>query len=660
MRNKFVHNTGSSQLWPVLLLLAVAVILPTVCLLWFMTQAVKNERLAVRQKLVDMYSKRAKTSFIDYSTAYRQKDKKLPDDYFDIFNITQEAKYQGLLIYNETSELVYPALAFDDAIKDSTPALKNAWRIEFVENDYPGAAQAYSELADSNEVNLWGTALTAKARCLKKAGKLTEAAEAALSLAWPSKGHSRWHTHIGRARIMLMKLYQAIAHPDFFTICQKTLDSRLADLQINSELRVFLLQQAVNTTQDVGISDRLDAQLKQAKRIIAAEKLSLSVARIYQTAPPLKDWPAETFQRIETIPPVYGIHYTSSDKHVLALITLDKMSEFWRSPADDMDDEMVFCSVLDDTGQIVAGRPEIWLGQKLSQGQLFLTLSLGKFFPDWKVELYFRHGIFTAAAKRQQIVYLWIVALVIGMMVLISGLAAKAILRQARLNRLKNDFIATITHELKTPLSSMRVLVDTLLEGNYNDQQQATEYLQLISKENVRLSRLIDNFLTFSRMERNKQAFEIVRTSPAEIATAAADAVQTKFNQENCKFTVSIDDNLPVISADRDAMVTVLVNLLDNAYKYSLHDKQIELKVYAENQVVCFSVKDSGIGMTHRQTKRVFNRFYQADSSLSRQADGTGLGLSIVKFIIDAHKGQIAVESKPGKGSEFIVKLPTV
>ena len=107
-------------------------------------------------------------------------------------------------------------------------------------------------------------------------------------------------------------------------------------------------------------------------------------------------------------------------------------------------------------------------------------------------------------------------------------------------------------------------------------------------------------------------------------------------------------------------MVTVLVNLLDNAYKYSLHNKQIELKVFSQDSYICFSVKDNGIGMTRRQTKRVFDRFYQADSSLSRRASGTGLGLSIVKFIVDAHKGQITVESKPNKGTTFTVKLTAV
>jgi len=246
------------------------------------------------------------------------------------------------------------------------------------------------------------------------------------------------------------------------------------------------------------------------------------------------------------------------------------------------------------------------------------------------------------------------------LILIVSGLAGKSILRQAKLNTLKNDFIATVTHELKTPLASMRVLVDTLLEGSYNDQKQAVEYLGLISKENKRLTGLIDNFLTFSRMERNKQAFDIVDCPAADIVNDAAAAVKTKFNEKNCRFSVTIGDDLASILADKDAMVTVLVNLLDNAYKYNGDEKVIELSVYNENENVCFTVKDNGIGMSPRVQKKVFERFYQADNKLSRSAEGCGLGLSIVKFILDAHNGTIDIKSEPKKGTVFTVTIPAI
>jgi signal transduction histidine kinase len=223
---------------------------------------------------------------------------------------------------------------------------------------------------------------------------------------------------------------------------------------------------------------------------------------------------------------------------------------------------------------------------------------------------------------------------------------------------MKNDFIATVSHELKTPLSSMRVLVDTLLEGNIKDEAQTEEYLRMTAKENERLSRMIDNFLTFSRMERNKKAFEMTPANPVAIANDAAEAVRAKYTAHSCQFSVDIADNLPEISADHGAMVTVLVNLLDNACKYTGDPKQITLKVFAEKDNVCFAVSDNGIGLAHRHIRKIFDSFYQVDNSLARKVEGCGLGLSIVKFIVDAHKGKISVDSKPGKGSTFTVRIP--
>ena len=152
----------------------------------------------------------------------------------------------------------------------------------------------------------------------------------------------------------------------------------------------------------------------------------------------------------------------------------------------------------------------------------------------------------------------------------------------------------------------------------------------------------------------------MTETAPAAIANRAAEAVRPRFEQGRCRFDMSIDDNLPEVLADQDAMVTALVNLLDNAYKYSYDEKQIDLKVSADDGAVCFRVGDNGIGMSRKAVKKIFNRFYQADRSLARRAEGCGLGLSIVKFIVDAHKGTIVVDSKPGKGSAFTVKLPAL
>ncbi len=307
--------------------------------------------------------------------------------------------------------------------------------------------------------------------------------------------------------------------------------------------------------------------------------------------------------------------------------------------------------IVDASGAFVAGTPQ-------PDGEPFTTAALPAYLPGWKVELCFKGGeVFERAARRQIAIYIWTGVLVIVLILVAGGFAVKVVSRQIRLNKMKNDFIATVSHELKTPLASIRVLVDTLLEGNVKDEAQAEEYLRLTSKENERLSRMIDNFLTFSRMERNKQAFTIVETKPAAIADDAVEAVKTKFAAQNCQPAVDVADNLPEIQADHDAMVTVLVNLLDNAYKYTGDQKQIALKVFAEGGCVCFAVSDNGIGLSRRHIRRIFDSFYQVDTSLARSAEGCGLGLSIVKFIVDAHKGKVTIESKQGKGSTFTVRI---
>ena len=169
---------------------------------------------------------------------------------------------------------------------------------------------------------------------------------------------------------------------------------------------------------------------------------------------------------------------------------------------------------------------------------------------------------------------------------------------------------------------------------------------------------MIDNFLAFSRMERNKAAFELVEVGVADVVAAAAEAMRERLARPGAHLQVDVAADLPPVLGDRDALITVVVNLLDNACKYSGEDKRIALRAYAEANRVCLEVSDNGVGMTRRAAKRIFERFYQADQRLARAAGGCGLGLSIVRFIVDAHGGTIGVASRPGEGSTFTVRLP--
>jgi signal transduction histidine kinase len=289
------------------------------------------------------------------------------------------------------------------------------------------------------------------------------------------------------------------------------------------------------------------------------------------------------------------------------------------------------------------------------------TASLAPELTGWRLSLSLDdRALFNTAADQRVTRYLAVGSVVIAAMSVLGLLIARGFGRQVQLARLKNDLVATVSHELKTPLTAMRALVDTLLDAERFDEKTTREYLKLLATENARLSRLIDNFLTFSRLERNKFTFEFTRVRPQQVVEGAVAALGERAQAPGCVLESHIAADLPSIRGDVDALVTALLNLLDNAWKYSGDEKRIVLRTEARNGSVWFVVEDNGIGLTPREGKRVFRRFYQADQGLSRSAGGCGLGLSIVQSIVEAHHGSVRVESTPGRGSTFTIEIPAV
>jgi signal transduction histidine kinase len=288
----------------------------------------------------------------------------------------------------------------------------------------------------------------------------------------------------------------------------------------------------------------------------------------------------------------------------------------------------------------------------------FPSVPASPLLPGWRLTLAIKdQRLFDTAAEHRVAAYVWTGALVVGAVVVLASLALGLVRRQAALAQLRNDLVANVTHELKTPLASMRLLVDTLLGSATLHAPTVRDYLQLISQENLRLSRLIDNFLAFSRMERNRYTFDFKPAPAAAIVEAAAAAVRERFRELGCRFEIHCAPRLPPVLADSAALATVLVNLLDNACKYSGDDKQITLAAEAAAGHVRFTVTDNGIGLSPRDTRRVFKRFYRVPGTDSA-GGGCGLGLSIVEFMVRAHHGSVSVRSRLGRGSTFTVEIP--
>jgi signal transduction histidine kinase len=253
---------------------------------------------------------------------------------------------------------------------------------------------------------------------------------------------------------------------------------------------------------------------------------------------------------------------------------------------------------------------------------------------------------------------LWTGVLALTAVGLLATIAVRLVHRQSSLARLKNSLAAMVSHELKTPLASMRVLTDTLLSCQQLDEKRVREYLQLISRENERLSRLIHNFLAFARIERKRDTFKFDLVPVAPMIEAAIEAMGERLQAPACCLEVQIDPDLPLIRADADAITMALVNLLDNACKYSDEPKRIQVRARAQDSQVLLTVRDNGIGIARHNAQKVFRSFYQVDRRLSRKEGGCGLGLSIVASIAAAHRGRASLQSEPGCGSTFTISVP--
>ncbi len=661
--------TGRNQLQWVVLLLAAAVVLPTVSLLWFMSRIVANERLVVREKLASLYQDKlldaaAKTEAL-CADRIKALDEIKPSSnpYSFLTQLVLENGFQAVLVLDADGAIVYPAsvnVALGQVRPDSP--LADAWQLEFTDRKYTEAAIAYDRFSLDNDPHVAITAIMGKSRCLSRLGRLDEAIQHCQKAAFAeiqNDADLALRLAVENARLLLLSLLKKSDQPNKLSeILKQTVKELMADLYNPASQRallpanqnLFIAKKLLQALEDVNLPAGSDIIEKgKLETLVVAEELSISVAENRRMLPGYFDG----FFRIDLDQkPVFGIRHRTQSATLVGLFDDKGIESVLAGYKDAFAGSDSMFRIVDASGRLVAGAAQ-------PQDKPFATAPLPQCFPGWSAELYFAGGeVFEKAARRQIAVYIWTGALVILLIFAAGGFATRAVGRQIRLNKMKNDFIATVSHELKTPLASMRVLVDTLLEGNIKNQEQSEEYLRLTARENERLSRMIDSFLTFSRMERNKKVFTIADTKPAAIAGDAAEAVKTKFAAYNCRFALDIADNLPDVAADHDAMVTVLVNLLDNACKYTGDDKQISLKVFAEDNSVCFAVSDNGIGLSRRQIRRIFDSFYQVDNSLARKAEGCGLGLSIVKFIVDAHKGTISVDSKPGRGSTFSVKIP--
>ena len=232
--------------------------------------------------------------------------------------------------------------------------------------------------------------------------------------------------------------------------------------------------------------------------------------------------------------------------------------------------------------------------------------------------------------------------------------------REAEVARLQTDFVNKVSHDLRTPLTSIRMFVETLQLGRLQDPERQAEALEIIADETARLSTLINRLLDWARMESGKRTFQLRRQRVEEIVDAALQAFEPQRLAGGTELTRSVEANLPLVAADPQALTEAVLNLLNNAHKYTGPVKKIAVTARREGPSVVIRVSDNGPGIPRRDQKRIFDKFYRAQDPLARSIEGTGLGLAMVKHIVRAHGGHVAVESEVGKGAAFSIALPPV
>jgi signal transduction histidine kinase len=240
------------------------------------------------------------------------------------------------------------------------------------------------------------------------------------------------------------------------------------------------------------------------------------------------------------------------------------------------------------------------------------------------------------------------------------GLAAGSVARQARLSQMKSDFVSNVSHELRTPLSSIRVFGEYMRLGRVTRDDKIREYGEYIEAESRRLTQLINNILDFSKIESAEKQYRFCPTDVVELVEQTVTGFEMPLREAGVSIAFAAEGTRPpLLPLDKDAIAQVLVNLLDNAVKYSNGNKSIDVTVTGARGEVRIRVRDHGIGIAAAERKKIFEKFYRVSSGLVHDVKGSGLGLSIVLHVVQAHGGRVEVESEAGQGSAFTIILPT-
>lgn len=314
----------------------------------------------------------------------------------------------------------------------------------------------------------------------------------------------------------------------------------------------------------------------------------------------------------------------------------------------------------DQTGVVISNlEGRILLGKEnLSEELATITEFFDDNFPPWKMEFFRSKAEGFGIARIRSSFYFWTILTLVVVLTFGAVLIARTIAHEMEILKLKSDFVSSVSHEFKTPLTSIKALAERLQSDKVKDSDRMKQYFSLISQNADQLTRLVKNLLNFSKIEEGKIAYNFALTDVARLVDQQIRDFEKNEVQKGVRIRALIPDDIPPLLVDREALSQAVNNLIDNAFKFSSMDKEIEVCVKKDERNVAIEVSDRGIGIPQDELEKIFEKFYQGRNAVKQSAKGTGLGLTLVKHMAEAHGGKVSVRSKVGEGSTFSLILP--
>jgi signal transduction histidine kinase len=540
-----------------------------------------------------------------------------------------------------------------------SPLLARARRLEFREKNYPLAAGMFEKVfqeGDNDIVRAEG--LMGSARCRFKAGETDQAGviyRQIVSL-YPALLNSAGFPYALTARYENSKVLEKLGRSsdslnEIISAYRELVNGRW---ELGEEKYLYLSRMLLEGLGSIaGGEASIPAAVKDEE--ISRLKITPVVNTLRSHLPELLSGGSGIIARSSETLLYYPVPGGEEGITGLVIFLPELITGYFASLPEPAGGDDAVALVVNEDGETVG------FGELAAPGKPGVTLSLGKYFPGLKVEIYHRDPEALAALVRlRRRIYAGLLIPIFLIILLGLYFLWTGVKRERKLARLKADFVSTVTHELKTPLTAIRMFGETLEMGRVESPKQRKKYYELISRESDKLSQMIDNILDFSRMEAGRREYNFKPSDLSRVVSETVAAYGYYLESEGNRIRVELPEEPVEVKIDKDAISQAVLNLLSNAVKFSPPDRPIMVRLSPRGADAIIEVEDRGVGIALEETEKIFQRFYRSGDSMTRKIRGTGLGLAIVRHIVRSHGGEVKVKSEKGKGSTFSIILPII